>query len=106
MDPTEFQPVALPFGGETFYIAPDLDLVLEIEDELGSLPALFLRFRSNEWKASEAITLIQMMLAHAGKTIDWKDLGRALLAEGMIHYRQPVLDLLSLPVTGRKLIAA
>ena len=101
MHPTEFQPVALPYGGETVYVRPDLDLILEIEDELGSLPDLYRRFQGQDWRASEAITIIQIMLASAGRAVDWKCLGRELLGAGIQQCKKPVLDLLSLPVTGR-----
>ena len=96
----------LVFGGRTFHVAPDIDLVLEIEDELGGLPGLFERFKGNDWKASEAISIIHMMLHHCGQKIDWQELGKQLLSEGIGRYRKPVLDFLSLPVTGRVSAAA
>lgn len=106
MHPTELQPVALLYGGKTFYVMPDLDFILEIEDELGSLPDLYCRFRGNDWRAAEAITIVQMMLARAGKNVDWKELGQKILSEGVMRYKNSVLNLLCLPVTGKALFAA
>lgn len=106
MHPTDLQPVALPFGGDTFYVLPDLDLMLEIEDELGSLPRLYRKFQGHDWQASEAITIIQIMLARAGHAIDWKELGQKLLAQGIEHSKKPVLDLLCPPMTGTSLHTA
>lgn len=100
MTATPLRPVALPLGDDIFWVRPDLDLILEIEDELGSLPDLQRRFAEGRWTAGEAITLLHMLLARAGKNTDWRELGQAVLISGLDGYRPLLLDFLTQPLTG------
>lgn len=100
MTPTPLCPVALPFGGGIVLVQPDLELFLEIEQELGSLPDLQRRFADGRWTAGEAITLLHMTLARGGRETDWRELGKTVMENGLNGYRGPLLDLLSRPMTG------
>jgi len=79
-----FKPAfSLRFKGKVYAIVPDFSLMREIEHELGPAPYLLHRFLTKQWKVSELVTLVQMLLQSAGETVDYCDLGNAILKEGV-----------------------
>lgn len=69
--------------GSVYKVTPDFALICDIEDELGGIAGLAARFSKGEWKISELVTLIHMLLQAAGRTDDYKELGDAILSEGV-----------------------
>lgn len=78
--------VTLRFEERLYQVTPDTSLICDIEDELGGIPALADRFASSGWKITELITLVQMMLESAGRTMDFRALGNKMLEEGLDDY--------------------
>lgn len=87
-------PVPLNYERRVYRIKPDIQLVCEIEDELGGIPRLLEDFSSNAWRLSDLVTLVHMMLASAGKQTDYVALGNKILEEGAEKYLQAALRLL------------
>lgn len=84
MDKTNSLP--LRYGNRLFLVRPDFLLVREVEDELGSLPALQEKFSHNRWCVADLVTLTQMLLQAVGQTVDYVLLGNTMLREGLQHY--------------------
>lgn len=78
--------VPLRFENRVFAVAPAFALVREIEDELGSIAALRDNFSHGGWQVTDLVTLVQMMLQSAGKTVDYVSLGNIMLHEGLMPY--------------------
>ncbi len=88
--------IPLKLENRVYAVAPTFALVREIEYELGGIADLRRKFLSDGWKVSDLVVLVQMMLQAAGKTVDYVELGNALLREGIAHYlaaAQVFLDL-------------
>ncbi len=84
--PETIKGVPLCLGDRVYTVRPDFNTVREIEDELGSLSALHDSFSCNQWKVSELVTLIHMLLQAAGKTVDFVSLGNTMIGEGLDRY--------------------
>jgi len=65
--------------------------VLEIERELGSLPALKERFERQDWTVGELVTLTHM-LRHGD--VDYMELGERMLREGLSRHLDAARDFL------------
>ncbi|MFN7115003.1 MAG: GTA-gp10 family protein [Alphaproteobacteria bacterium] len=70
-------------GGKLYRLAPDARLACAIEDEMGALPVLALRFKSGGWRMTELITITQMFLQACGESTDFYTLGDEILATGL-----------------------
>lgn len=86
--------VALTYQGCAYLIEPDIMTWLEIEDETGSLNALRTRLTAGDWRFSELLTVVQMLLAAAGCACDYRCLGDEIAAHGADDARRVVLGLL------------
>ena len=91
--------VTLSFDGQTYCPAPRFNTWLEIEDELGSLPALHRRLIDGGWRLAELVAAVQILLAAAGCECDYRLLGDDILRRGADTYRH-ALERLMRPVTG------
>jgi hypothetical protein len=78
--------IPLRFENRLFVIKPDFSLVREIENELGSISTLRENFLRNGWLVSDLVTLVQMLLQAAGRSVDYLLLGNAMLCEGLMDY--------------------
>ena len=78
--------VSVRFENRVYIVNPDFDLMREIENELGSAPALLDRFTQRSWTISELVTITHMMLQATGKTVDYLSLGNTMLKEGLGNY--------------------
>ncbi len=78
--------IALKIEERIYKIAPDMNIVCAIEDELGGIPALARRLTSGNWRMAELVTLIHIMLQMAGKNMDFMTLGNVILKEGAMPY--------------------
>ena len=78
--------VPLRWENRVYAVVPDIRLVEEVEGELGGIAELEERFLCNRWEVSELVTLVQMMLQAAGRTVDYAQLGNRMLTEGLGHY--------------------
>ena len=92
----------LQFRNKVYIVRPDLRLVQEIENELGSLVELLEGFSGRTWKVSELVTVIHMMLAAAGETVDYFFLGNLMLREGLGRYLSAALLFLQSVLNVRK----
>ena len=84
--PEDKNGIPLRFKNRVYIICPDFRFVHEIEDELGGIPALQERMSQKDWKISELVALIHMMLQTAGETVDYLLLGNLMLKEGLDRY--------------------
>ncbi len=91
--------LTMSFDGRLYAPEPRFDTWLEIEDELGSLPALYRRLQRGEWRLAELVTAVQILLAGAGCECDYKALGEDMVRRGAESYRRTVEQLLR-PITG------
>jgi len=94
------QALRFTLGGVQYAIRPDACLLLQIEDELGALPALATGFRTGRWHFADLVSLLHMMLQHGGRTLDYHVLGNLVLQAGVAECHRAVLrffDLLHLP---------
>jgi hypothetical protein len=86
-----------------YRIVPDMRIVCEIEDEMGEgVAALSARFLHRQWKVSELVTLIHMMLHVGGKTFDYRVLGNRMIEDGLEKYTHYALHFLNLILNGSK----
>ncbi len=92
--------INLNIGSGKNIIKPSLSLICQIEDEVGAIPELLDRFKNGKWKISEVITLIHMMLAEAGNSYDYQELGNKLLKDGINIYQAQMIVFLELCLTG------
>lgn len=83
--------IPLRFQNKVYIIRPDLRLVQEVENELGSLVSLRESFSCQSWKVSELVTLTHILLQAAGETVDYFILGNSMLKEGLERYLSTVL---------------
>jgi hypothetical protein len=74
---------AVKFRERVYRVAPTMALISEIERELGPVPELTCRFAEGRWSVCALVTLTQMMLASAGRTADWAELGQGMIEEGL-----------------------
>lgn len=77
---------AINFNNRIIVVEPTIVLIAEIEDELGSIPVLAEKFMCREWKVTDLVTLIHMMLAAAGQDVDYRILGNSMVREGLGAY--------------------
>ena len=75
------------YAGKLYRLEITARLVCNIEDELGPLSALARQFSGGSWRMGDVITLMQMFLQACGDSVDFYDLGDALLREG---FAQPL----------------
>ncbi len=92
--------IRLDMGSGGNVIKPTISLICQIEDELGSVPALLNRFKSDNWKIADAITLVHMMLAEAGTSYDYHDLGNRIIRDGVNWYKEQMIVFLELCIAG------
>lgn len=88
--------------GCAYKVTPDFALVCDIEDELGGIAGLAARFSKGEWKVSELVTLVHMLLQAAGRTDDYRELGNAILSEGVDGHVASVSRFFGLILAGGK----
>lgn len=74
-------------AGKLYRLEITARLVCSIEDELGPLSALARQFSGGSWRMGDVVTLMQMFLQACGDSVDFYDLGDALLREG---FAQPL----------------
>jgi hypothetical protein len=86
--------VSLKDGAVTHRILPDIDLITEIEHELGPLSQIRRALCEERLRISDLVVMVQMMLQAAGVTADYRMLGNRILRDGAATYRQAVRDLL------------
>lgn len=94
------QSLRLTLDGVHYTVRPDMRLLLQIEDELGALPALAEAFRARCWYFTDMISLLHMLLQHSGKTLDYHALGNLVLQTGVAECHRTVLrffEILHLP---------
>jgi hypothetical protein len=78
--------IPLRFEQRVYTVTPDFTLIREIERELGGIAALKENFGCGGWLVSDLVSLMQMLLQAAGKTVDYILLGNAMLKEGLLQY--------------------
>jgi hypothetical protein len=78
--------IPLRFEQRVFTVTPDFTLIREIERELGGIAALKENFSHGGWLVSDLVSLTQILLQAAGKTVDYILLGNAMLKEGLLQY--------------------
>lgn len=89
------QDVALAFARRIYRVTLDFCTIGEIEDEVGSVCALFTRLSGDAWTAGELVTVCHILLAGAGCQCDYIALGQDMVAQGFERYRRAVLCLLA-----------
>lgn len=97
--------VFIPFDKRLYAAKPEIFLIHEIEEELGSIPALVQKFDNNQWLIGDLVTLVHILLQSAGRTVDYRDLGNSLLTEGLHLYSGVVVDFLNLCLKKRRITA-
>ena len=75
------------FDGRIYKVMPDINLICEIESELGGIAQLLENFTDGSWRVSDLVTMTHMMLAAAGREIDYRTLGNKMISEGLESYR-------------------
>ena len=88
--------IPLRFENRLFTVKADFTLIREIENELGSISVLRDRFSGGSWTVSDLVTLVQMLLQAAGRTVDYLLLGNTMLREGVRDYLMTVQAFLDL----------
>lgn len=78
--------IAINFDSKAYYVEPKFEIIREIEEELGSTSDLLARFAKDQWKVSELVTVMHIVLNYAGKTIDYVELGNSMIREGLGNY--------------------
>lgn len=78
--------ISINFDGKAYYIEPKFEIVCEIEEELGASSELMSRFARDQWKVSELVTLVHIILQYAGRTVDYVDLGNSMIEAGLGSY--------------------
>lgn len=78
--------VEICYGERPYRVKADMRLIAEIEGELGGIPALKKRFSGSGWTVTELALLTQMLLQAAGRTVDFIELGDAMLKDGLAGY--------------------
>lgn len=73
----------IDYEGMTYALAPRLTAWLEVEDEIGALPALQRRLSLGEWRVAEVVAAFHILLHHAGCEADYIRLGEALRRKGI-----------------------
>lgn len=76
------------YDGRDYTVRVDMPLVCEIEQEIGSLENLRFRLQNGFWKVTDIVTLMHILLASCGRTVDYMELGNKMLQEGIAPYRQ------------------
>lgn len=99
---------ALVFAGRLHHVRPRLTTLLEIEDEIGSLPDFAARLHSGDWRLSEVVTTAHILLSAAGCEADYTALGDEMLHRGIETYRRVIAGVLGVltmtpaPATGER----
>jgi hypothetical protein len=88
--------VQIRFDSKIYSIVPEITIIADIEDELFGVALLLHKFSHQEWKVSELVTVVQMLLQSAGQTVDYRLLGNWIIAEGLEPYLVAVIDFLGL----------
>jgi len=78
--------ISIKFDSKSYCIEPKFEIVCEIEEELGSTPELLIKFMRDQWKVSELVTLIHIILQCAGQTVDYMELGNIMVKDGLGSY--------------------
>jgi|GEM_PF-6981432 len=78
--------IAINFDSKSYYVEPKFEVICEIEEELGATPELLVKFTRDQWKVSELVTLMHIILSYAGKTVDYVELGNSMMTEGLAVY--------------------
>lgn len=76
--------------GKRYTPAADIGTLLELEDEVGSLPAFLRRLEDGRWTLAELLTAVHAFLHAAGCECDYGELGREVVARGAGSYRRAV----------------
>ncbi len=88
--------VAFNFENRVYKVNPSFDLVCEVEDELGSLSELLEEFSNDKWSVSDLTVLIHILLQAADKTVDFVELGDAMIKDDLNKYLNTAKDFLKL----------
>jgi hypothetical protein len=93
--------VQIRFDHKIYTIAPEMGIIADIEDELSGVALLLQKFSHQEWKVSELVTVVQMLLQAAGQTVDYRLLGNQMIADGLGQYLSAVVAFLRLVLGGK-----
>ncbi|MDH3381900.1 MAG: GTA-gp10 family protein [Flavobacteriaceae bacterium] len=94
--------IGISFDNRLYKAKADLNLICEIEDELGGCAQLLNKFSADGWKVSELIVLIHILLQGLGRNVDYMELGRHMLKEGLNSYLLAAQQFLSLVLNSKK----
>lgn len=84
----------IEYDGRFYKPALSMTLALEVEDELGALPALAKRLEAGNFTLAELVTFTQMALQAQGRCVDYMALGAEMLQKGLAPYRNAALCVL------------
>ncbi len=75
--------IVFNFEDKVYKVNPSFDLICEIEDELGGASELLEEFSTKKWSVSDLTVLTHILLQAADKTVDFVELGDAMIKEGL-----------------------
>lgn len=84
----------LGYAQRLYRVTLDFVAIGEIEDEIGSISALYARLTNGGWMAGELATVCHILLARAGCHCDYMALGQDMVACGFERYRAVIAQLL------------
>jgi hypothetical protein len=73
----------IALGRRVFRVRPQMRLVTAIEDEMEGIAPLARRFERGQWTVCELVAVVHMMIESCGTTMDYHELGDAMMAEGL-----------------------
>ena len=88
-------------GGETHLLRPSFEALVAAEDELGSLFALVERASDGALTIAEMVSLLWHCMPAATRPAR-EDVGKAVIAGGIVAATKPVRAILSQVLQGRK----
>jgi len=94
--------IDIPLDQKVYQIRLTMDLMCEIEKEMGCFSSLISQFKNEQWSLSEVVTLIHIMLASGGHEIDYMDLGNKILGRGLMPYCELIGTLIEKIILGKQ----
>jgi len=92
--------IELKIGDKEYNVRPTMQLIAELEDEFDGLLSFAHRIQNSEWKLTEIVKFLYMLLDSTGKGPDYDDLAEEVLAGGVVNYVEPVITFLAYALSG------
>lgn len=97
----------IELAGARYIVRPSMQMLAELEGQVGGVPSLFRRIPAGEYRFTEIAAAVAVMLNHATnkrRGDEWtpEEVGEQMLADGLPRFAGLVVAVLTTALTGSR----